>query len=130
MCASRLAVRSAGAEDLVSCVWLQGYSRRVLVGRVYRSGRLGFRVARAVCWSQRRDSCVPVSCLGSSLHIVRRTFVSRTGRRTPFPSMPVCFWGDPDGSKYRSAYFEAFEGEDVWAHGDFVKVVVPSCGFS
>lgn len=43
-------------------------------------------------------------------------------RRTPFPSMPVCFWGDEDGSKYRSAYFEAFEGEDVWAHGDFVKV--------
>eukprot|EP00903_Cladosiphon_okamuranus_P007120 g6918.t1 len=42
--------------------------------------------------------------------------------RTPFPSMPVCFWGDADGSKYRSAYFEAFEGEDVWAHGDYVKI--------
>lgn len=38
--------------------------------------------------------------------------------------MPVCFWGDSDGSKYRSAYFEAFEGEDVWAHGDYVKVLV------
>lgn len=45
------------------------------------------------------------------------------GRRTPFPSMPVCFWGDSDGSKYRSAYFEAFEGEDVWAHGDYIKVI-------
>lgn len=43
-------------------------------------------------------------------------------RRTPFPSMPVCFWGDSDGSKYRSAYFEEFEGEDVWAHGDYIKV--------
>ncbi|CAM9705446.1 unnamed protein product, partial [Laminaria digitata] len=42
--------------------------------------------------------------------------------RTPFPSMPVCFWGDSDGSKYRSAYFEAFEGEEVWAHGDYIKV--------
>lgn len=38
--------------------------------------------------------------------------------------MPLCFWGDSDGSKYRSAYFEAFEGEEVWAHGDYVKVVV------
>jgi acetoacetyl-CoA synthetase len=35
----------------------------------------------------------------------------------PFPSMPVFFWGDEDGSKYRAAYFETFPG--VWAHGDF-----------
>jgi acetoacetyl-CoA synthetase len=35
----------------------------------------------------------------------------------PFPAMPVCFWGDEDGSKYRAAYFETFPG--VWAHGDF-----------
>jgi len=35
----------------------------------------------------------------------------------PFPSMPVFFWGDDDGSKYRAAYFETFPG--VWAHGDF-----------
>ena len=38
----------------------------------------------------------------------------------PFPSMPVCFWGDEDGSKYRAAYFERFPG--VWAHGDFAKI--------
>ncbi|HKJ16133.1 MAG TPA: acetoacetate--CoA ligase [Xanthomonadales bacterium] len=36
----------------------------------------------------------------------------------PFPSMPVFFWGDEDGSKYRSAYFEKFPG--IWSHGDFV----------
>lgn len=36
--------------------------------------------------------------------------------------MPVRFWGDSDGSKYRSAYFEAFEGEEVWAHGDLIQV--------
>ncbi len=35
----------------------------------------------------------------------------------PFPSMPVGFWGDPDGSRYRSAYFERFPG--VWTHGDW-----------
>ena len=38
--------------------------------------------------------------------------------------MPVYFWDDFDGSKYRSAYFEGFEGEEVWAHGDFIQVIV------
>jgi acetoacetyl-CoA synthetase len=37
----------------------------------------------------------------------------------PFPSMPVAFWNDPDGSKYRAAYFEHFPG--VWRHGDFIE---------
>jgi acetoacetyl-CoA synthetase len=35
----------------------------------------------------------------------------------PFPSMPVGFWNDPDGRKYRAAYFERFPG--VWCHGDY-----------
>jgi len=35
----------------------------------------------------------------------------------PFPSMPVGFWNDPDGAKYRAAYFERFPG--VWCHGDY-----------
>lgn len=38
----------------------------------------------------------------------------------PFPSMPVGFWNDPDGAKYRSAYFERFPG--VWCHGDWVEL--------
>jgi len=37
----------------------------------------------------------------------------------PFPSMPVAFWADPDGARYRAAYFERFEG--VWCHGDFAE---------
>jgi len=38
----------------------------------------------------------------------------------PFPSMPVKFWNDPDGSKYKSAYFEHFTG--VWRHGDWATM--------
>jgi acetoacetyl-CoA synthetase len=38
----------------------------------------------------------------------------------PFPSMPVGFWNDPDGSRYRGAYFERFPG--VWTHGDHVQL--------
>jgi acetoacetyl-CoA synthetase len=35
-----------------------------------------------------------------------------------FPSMPAGFWNDPDGRRYRAAYFERFPG--AWCHGDFV----------
>ncbi len=37
-----------------------------------------------------------------------------------FPSMPIEFWNDPDGAKYRSAYFETFPGN--WHHGDYVEI--------
>jgi acetoacetyl-CoA synthetase len=38
----------------------------------------------------------------------------------PFPSMPIGFWNDPDGARYRAAYFERFPG--VWHHGDFAAI--------
>ena len=38
----------------------------------------------------------------------------------PFPSMPIYFWDDPDGSKYHSAYFDVYP--NTWRHGDFVTV--------
>jgi acetoacetyl-CoA synthetase len=38
----------------------------------------------------------------------------------PFPAMPVGFWNDADGAKYRAAYFERFE--NVWCHGDFAEI--------
>jgi acetoacetyl-CoA synthetase len=37
----------------------------------------------------------------------------------PMPSMPVGFWGDPDGTRYRDAYFDVYPG--VWRHGDWVR---------
>jgi acetoacetyl-CoA synthetase len=39
---------------------------------------------------------------------------------TPFPSQPTGFWNDPDGEKYRQAYFDDFP--DIWRHGDFVEI--------
>jgi len=45
--------------------------------------------------------------------------------RQPFPSMPVCFWGDDDGSKYKAAYFEEYPNKfphGIWAHGDFARI--------
>jgi len=37
----------------------------------------------------------------------------------PFPSMPTGFWNDPDGARYRNAYFARFPG--VWCHGDYAE---------
>jgi acetoacetyl-CoA synthetase len=38
----------------------------------------------------------------------------------PMPSMPVFFWGDDDGSRYRASYFEQYPG--VWRHGDWIEI--------
>ncbi len=38
----------------------------------------------------------------------------------PFPSMPVCFWDDPDGRKYYHAYFDVYP--NVWRHGDYIEI--------
>jgi acetoacetyl-CoA synthetase len=40
--------------------------------------------------------------------------------KKPFPSMPVAFWNDADGAKYRAAYFEHYPG--VWRHGDWAEI--------
>lgn len=38
----------------------------------------------------------------------------------PMPSMPLYFWGDLDGSRYRNSYFEMFPG--IWRHGDWIRI--------
>ena len=38
----------------------------------------------------------------------------------PFPSMPVGFWNDPDGSRYHDAYFSKYP--NIWCHGDYVEL--------
>jgi acetoacetyl-CoA synthetase len=52
-----------------------------------------------------------------------RELIDREGELVcckPFPSMPIYFWDDPDGSKYHRAYFDVFA--NIWRHGDFVTV--------
>jgi acetoacetyl-CoA synthetase len=38
----------------------------------------------------------------------------------PFPSMPIYFWKDEDGSKYHNAYFDVYP--NIWRHGDFIEI--------
>jgi len=64
--------------------------------------------------------------LGMAIEIFDENGRSVTGEHgelvctRPFPSAPVAFWNDPDGARYRAAYFERFPG--VWAHGDFAEL--------
>ena len=64
--------------------------------------------------------------LGMAVEIFDETGRGLRGERgelvctAPFPSMPVGFWNDPDGVKYRAAYFERFPG--VWRHGDYASL--------
>ena len=82
------------------------------------------------------DPCAPVyagqiqvPALGMHVDILDDNGISiaHTGEpgelvlRKPFPSMPCYFWGDKDGSLYRSAYFERFDNVDVWAQHDWVS---------
>ncbi len=51
-----------------------------------------------------------------------RAVIGRVGELVitcPLPSMPVFFWNDPTGERYRSSYFETFPG--VWRHGDWIE---------
>jgi acetoacetyl-CoA synthetase len=52
-----------------------------------------------------------------------RSVVGRVGELVitePMPSMPLCFWNDPDGERYRDSYFSTWPG--VWRHGDWVEI--------
>ncbi len=65
-------------------------------------------------------------CLGAAVAAYDPTGHSVVGQlgelvlERPMPSMPVGFWGDPDGSRYHAAYFEDFPG--VWRHGNWVEI--------
>ncbi|MCC5948066.1 MAG: acetoacetate--CoA ligase [Nitriliruptoraceae bacterium] len=69
---------------------------------------------------------IPVRCLGAKVEAVDATGRPVLGERgelvitAPMPSMPVGFWNDPDGSRYRAAYFEDFPG--LWRHGDWLEI--------
>ena len=64
--------------------------------------------------------------LGMKVEVWDETGRPVTGRKgelvcaAPFPSMPVGFWNDPDGAKYRAAYFAKYP--NVWCHGDFAEL--------
>jgi acetoacetyl-CoA synthetase len=69
---------------------------------------------------------IPGPCLGCDVQAFDEAGRSVIGQRgelvitRPMPSMPVGFWADPTGERYREAYFADFPG--VWRHGDWLEV--------
>jgi acetoacetyl-CoA synthetase len=92
----------SGGTDIVSCFALGCPTRPVYRGEIQCRG-LGMRVE-------------VFDGEGRALRGERGELVCTA----PFPSMPLGFWGDADGSKYRAAYFERFPG--VWHHADYAAL--------
>ncbi len=92
----------SGGTDIISCFMLGNPLLPVYRGEIQALG-LGMDVA--------------------ALDEGGRPVVGQKGElacRSPFPSMPVRFWNDPDGEKYRKAYFDKIPG--VWVHGDYIEL--------
>jgi acetoacetyl-CoA synthetase len=92
----------SGGTDIVSCFALGCPTRPVYRGEIQCRG-LGMQV--------------------EVFDADGRALVGERGElvcTAPFPSMPLGFWGDADGSKYRAAYFERFPG--VWHHADYAAL--------
>lgn len=92
----------SGGTDIVSCFVLGNP-----VSPVYRGEIQGAGLGMAM--DAYDDAGKPVS-VGEKGELVCTK---------PFPSMPVAFWGDDDGSRYFSAYFDRFK--NIWCHGDWVE---------
>ena len=98
----------SGGTDIVSCFVLGNPLLPVRRGELQCAG-LGMDV------DVFDDDGAPVRCVPGELVC-----------KSPFPSMPIGFWNDADGSRYRRAYFERYP--NVWAHGDFAARL-PEGGF-
>jgi acetoacetyl-CoA synthetase len=72
------------------------------------------------------EGVIACRCLGSKVEAydpAGRPVTDELGElviTAPMPSMPVGFWNDPDGKRYREAYFDVFPG--VWRHGDWITI--------
>lgn len=91
----------SGGTDIVSCFVLGDPTSPVYAGEIQRPG-LGMAVD---VWDDEGHSLVS----GKGELVCTKAF----------PSMPIGFWDDVAGSKYRTAYFDRFPG--VWCHGDFAE---------
>jgi acetoacetyl-CoA synthetase len=92
----------SGGSDIISCFVLGNPILPVYRGEIQTPG-LGMAV------DVFDDRGRPVRLIPGELVCTR-----------PFPSMPIGFWDDPDGAKYKAAYFDHFPG--VWRHGDWAEI--------
>ena len=92
----------SGGTDILSCFVLNNPFDKVIKGEIQCRG-LGMKID---VFDEK----------GNSIKEVPGELVCTK----PFPSMPIMFWNDLDGSKYKKAYFDLYE--NIWRHGDWVKL--------
>ncbi len=92
----------SGGTDIVSCFMLGNPNLPVYPGEIQCKG-LGMKIE---AFNEKGESVV-----GQKGELVCTE---------SFPSMPVHFWDDETGEKYRKAYFEKYSG--IWTHGDYIKI--------
>ncbi|HWG15020.1 MAG TPA: acetoacetate--CoA ligase [Streptosporangiaceae bacterium] len=74
-----------------------------------------------------RSGVITARCLGAAVEALDPSGRPVTGQvgelviSEPMPSMPVGFWNDPDGARYRDSYYADFPGR--WRHGDWIKIL-------
>jgi acetoacetyl-CoA synthetase len=92
----------SGGTDIISCFMLGNPTLPVYPGEIQCKG-LGMKVE---AYNEMGESVI-----GEKGELVCSE---------PFPSMPIYFWDDDSGEKYRKAYFQKYEG--IWTHGDYIKI--------
>jgi acetoacetyl-CoA synthetase len=74
-----------------------------------------------------RSGIISGRCLGAAVESWDEDGKPVTGQvgelvlTQPMPSMPVGFWNDPDGARYRESYFDMYPG--IWRHGDWIEML-------
>jgi acetoacetyl-CoA synthetase len=74
-----------------------------------------------------RVGVISGACLGAKVESFDpdgRALIGAVGElvlTVPMPSMPIGFWNDPDGARYRASYFAEYPG--VWRHGDWIMML-------
>ena len=74
-----------------------------------------------------RSGVISGRCLGAEVEAYDEDGKPVTGQvgelviTQPMPSMPVGFWNDPDGARYRESYFDMYPG--IWRHGDWIEIL-------
>lgn len=94
----------SGGTDIISCFMLGNPTLPVYASEIQCAG-LGMAIE---AWNEQG---LPVRQKKGELVCTK-----------PFVSMPIGFWNDPDGEKYRKAYFSYYGHRDVWRHGDFIEI--------
>ncbi|MFT6564424.1 MAG: acetoacetyl-CoA synthetase [Actinomycetes bacterium] len=94
----------SGGTDLCGCLVLGDPTRPVYAGQI-QTPALGMAID---VWDNAGRSLRDIPGEHGDLVVT-----------AAFPSMPLGFWDDPDGSKYDAAYFQVYDG--TWAHGDFAS---------